>query len=122
MQAEAAPEIDSELLSQKIQTGCGLNKKAADLLSAIFLGLYSRENEESWAEKNLEGFKRFLEDYLDGEFEDYCTEDDYYQPVCEDFDIDYYVSQWCKEYGFDLVSRNGGGDGGYEPKYRKGWY
>ncbi len=189
VQSEAAPDIDPVLLSKKIQTECSLNQKAADLLSAIFLGLYSRENEESWAEKNLEGFKRFLEDefvcqwegfavwdagdgtvdcyfqaeiilaptkdlvadkglsemlklnpfttkevitqyfrksledYLDGEFEDYCTEDDYYQPVCEDFDIDYYVSQWCKEYGFDLVSCNGGGgDGGYEPKYRKGWY
>lgn len=188
MQSVVTTDMDPVLLSKKIQTGCSLNKKAADFLSAIFSGLYSKENEASWAEKDMEGLKQFLKDefvckwegsavwdagngtvdcyfqaeiileptedssadkglskmletnpfttkeeisqyfrkclrdYLDGEFEEYCTEEDYYQPVCEDFDVDYYVSQWCKEHGFELVSCDGdGGDGGYEPKYRNGW-
>ena len=50
--------------------------------------------------------------------------DDYYQPVAEDFEIDYYASEWCGKHGFELVScEGGGGDGGYEPKFRRGgWY
>ena len=68
-------------------------------------------------------FEKSLRDYLDAEFEEYCTEDDYYQPVCEDFDVDYYVSEWGKKHGFKLLSCDGnGGDGGYEPKFRRGWY
>lgn len=56
---------------------------------------------------------------LDYNFEEYCTEDDYYQPVVEDFEIDYYVGEWCKLYGFELVSCEGDGeDEGYEPGKR----
>lgn len=183
------PDTDFALLSKKIQTRCSLNKKAADFLSMVFLGLYSRENKENWKEKELEGLRQFLEDefvckwkgfavwdegngtvdcyyqaeirmtptedvaadkgltelleknpfvkkeaisqyfeealtdYLDSEFEDYCTADDYYQPVCEDFDAEDCVSEWCGKHGFELVSCDGGGgDGGYEPKYRRSWY
>ncbi len=189
IQSAATPDVDPVLLSKKIQTACSLNKKAADFLSAIFLGLYSKENEMTWAEKDMAGLKQFLEDklvcewdgsavwdvgngtvdcyyqaeivlapteksaadkglvmmmktnpfttkeaisqyfrksledYLNGEFKDYCTAEDYYQPVCEDFEVDYYVSQWCKEHGFELVSCDGeGGDDGFEPKYWRSWY
>lgn len=63
-------------------------------------------------------FEKGLCQYLDGEFEEYCTCDDYYQPVVEDFEIDYYVSEWSKRNGFELVSCKGRGeDGGYEPKF-----
>lgn len=70
-------------------------------------------------------FARRLKDYLDYEFEDYCTGDDYYQPVVEDFgaNLEYDLPKWCKENGFEFVSCEGdGGDEGYEPKSGKGWY
>lgn len=63
-----------------------------------------------------------IREYLDNKFEEYCTEDDYYQPVVEDFDIDYRVSEWSKENGFEVVSCDGNGeDSGYEPKFRSRW-
>ena len=68
-------------------------------------------------------FEKRLCKYLDYEFEEYCTEDDYYQPVVEDFEIDYRVEDWSKKNGFEFVSCDGSGDdGGYEPKFRRGWY
>lgn len=70
-------------------------------------------------------FTKRIKEYLDNEFEEYCTEDDYYQPVVEDYgsNLEYDLSKWCKENGFELVSCEGDGyDGGYEPKYRREWY
>lgn len=70
-------------------------------------------------------FTKRLQEYLDYEFEEYCTEDDYYQPVVEDFgsNLEYDLKQWSKKNGFEYVSCEGDGDdGGYEPKFRKGWY
>ena len=67
-------------------------------------------------------FEKKLREYLDYEFEEYCTEDDYYQPVVEDFEIEYRVTEWSKKNGFEVIACDGdGGDGGYEPKLRKGW-
>lgn len=69
-------------------------------------------------------FTKRLQEYLDYEFEDYCTEDDYYQPVVEDFgnNLEYDLKHWSEENGFEYVSCEGDGDdGGYEPKFRKGW-
>ena len=69
-------------------------------------------------------FEEKIGKYLDDEFEDYCTCDDYYQPVVEDFEIEYRVTEWSRKNGFEVVSCNGdGGDDGYEPKFRRGgWY
>lgn len=70
-------------------------------------------------------FARRLKEDLDYKFEEYCTEDDYYPPVVEDFgvNLEYDLPRWCKENGFELVSFEGDGDdGGYEPKFRRGWY
>ena len=54
---------------------------------------------------------------MDSEFEEYCTCDDYYEPVVEDFELTYDVEHWCKENGFEVVSCEGdGSNGGYEPK------
>ena len=67
-------------------------------------------------------FEEKLREYLDYEFEEYCTEDDYYQPIVEDFEIEYRVTEWSKKNGFEVIACDGdGGDGGYEPKLRKGW-
>ena len=70
-------------------------------------------------------FAKRLQEYLSYEFEEYCTEDDYYPPVVEDFgsNMEYALPEWSKENGFEFVSWEGDGDdGGYEPKFRKGWY
>lgn len=70
-------------------------------------------------------FEKRLKEYLDYQFEEYCTEDDYYQPVVEDYGInlEYDLKKWCEENRFEFVSVEGdGGDDGYEPKYRKGRY
>ena len=67
-------------------------------------------------------FEKSLKHYLDDEFEDYFTEDDDYQPVCEDFDIYYCVSKWCEEHGFNLVSCEGEvSDDGYGPRFGRNW-
>ena len=69
-----------------------------------------------------EFYEKKLKEYLDSEFEEYCTCDDYYEPVVEDYHLTYDVEHWCKEHGFEVVSCEGEGrDGGYEPKFRRGW-
>ena len=70
-------------------------------------------------------FAKRIKKYLDSEFEDYCTCDDYYQPVVEDFgdNLEYDLTEWCKKNGFELVSCDGDGDDdGYKPKFKRGWY
>lgn len=174
-----------EALSIQIQEECCFNKKMADRLAEIFLALYSKDNEDEWKARELDGWTQFLKTnccfdwngfavwqagsgsvdchfeavialkpaesikadeeklagalrdnpfitkgaiaeyytkkiskYLDYEFEEYCTCDDYYQPVVEDFEIDDCVKYWCKENGFELVSCEGDGyDDGYEPSF-----
>jgi hypothetical protein len=69
-----------------------------------------------------EHFEKQLCEYLDWEFEEYCTCDDYYEPVVEDFEIESCIAEWCKKNGFKLVSCEGEGhDDGYEPSFRRGW-
>ena len=61
--------------------------------------------------------------YLDDEFERYCTCEDYYQPVVEDFEFDYYLEKWCEKNGFEIVSYEGDGhDDGYEPSFTRPFY
>lgn len=54
-------------------------------------------------------FTKRLREYLDYDFEDYCTEDDYYQPVVEDFgsSLEYALKSWSEENGFEYVSCEG---------------
>ena len=67
-------------------------------------------------------YEKELCKYLNPEFEVYCTCVDYYQPVVEDFELVYYVKEWVKKNGFNVISCNGDGrDEGYEPKFRRGW-
>lgn len=66
--------------------------------------------------------EKSLKKKLDVEFEDYCTEDDYYQPVVEDFEAEEHIKDWAKDRGLELVAFEGGGDDhGYEPKRRRYW-
>lgn len=53
---------------------------------------------------------------LDGEFEEFCEDDDYYEPVVEDYDFEYDMKQICPRYGleaFDITYE--GSDEGFEP-------
>ena len=69
-----------------------------------------------------EYFQDSLFAYLDSEFEEYCTCDDYYPPVGEDFEAESYAEDWCKDHGFELISFDGeGSTGDYEPKGDR-WY
>ena len=70
-----------------------------------------------------EHFTKGLIEFLDAEFEEYCTEADYYQPVVEDYgdNLEYDLREWCSANGFKFVSCEGdGGDSGYEPEFRRG--
>lgn len=70
-----------------------------------------------------EHYKKKIGEYLDYEFEEYCTCEDYYQPVVEDFDIDDRINEWCKKNGFVFISCEGNGyDDGYEPSFVNGRY
>ncbi len=68
-------------------------------------------------------YSKAIADYLDMEFDEYCTCDDYYQPVVEDFFVDDLMRTWCRENGFELIECEGSGyDGGYEPDIMRGSY
>lgn len=67
-------------------------------------------------------YEKKLKQYLDSEFEVYCTCEDYYQPVVEDYELEYDVGLWSKENGFEVISCEGdGSDGGFEPKFTGRW-
>jgi hypothetical protein len=55
---------DSADLSKVIQKECSLNKKMADRLTAIFLSLYTSDNEKEWKNKDMEGLAQFLKEDL----------------------------------------------------------
>ena len=57
-------------------------------------------------------YEKKLKKYLDPEFEEYCTCDDYYEPVVEAFELTYDVEHWCKENGFEVISYEGDGSDG----------
>lgn len=67
-------------------------------------------------------YVELIRHYLDYEFEDYCTCDDYYQPTVEDFFFDRDPARtWCNKNGFELVACEGDGyDNGYEPDIMRG--
>lgn len=187
---DGVQDIDKTDYSKSIQKACGFNKKTADQLAELFLGLYSNDNRELWKSLERKGAEEFLAEdfacewngnavwdegngyvdccysakivlkpteeainknkklitllnknpfmaradihdffvkelskYLDDEFDSYCKCDDYYQPVVEDFEIEYNIKEWCIKKGFMFVRCEGdGGDSGYEPKFMGRWY
>lgn len=89
----------------------------ADLVQAL------RKNSFMTKEAIGDHYRKSLKEYLDIEFEEYCTCEDYYQPVVEGFEIDYRVADWSRKSGFEVISCEGDGhDDGYEPDFRQGWY
>ena len=93
---------------------------AKDLVIDGELGQQLKKNPFMKTEAIHEFFEKKMFEYLDYEFEEYCTEDDYYEPVVEDFEIGDYVKDWCKKNGFKMISCRGDGhDDGYEPSFRR---
>ena len=81
-----------------------------------------RKNRFMKTESISSHYGKVLRKYLDREFEEYCTCDDYYQPVVEDFEIEYYLKEWCKKNGFKIISCKGeGDDSGFEPNSVRRW-
>ena len=83
------------------------------------------ENPFSTSKAIHDMFAKRLQEFLNYRFEYYCTADDYYQPVVEDYgsNLEDDLLEWSKENGFEFVSCDGDGyDNGYEPKFRAGWY
>ena len=68
-----------------------------------------RKNPYTTKEEINEFFTNTLCAHLDCEFEDFCTGDEYYPPVAEDFGTEYYVKKWAQENGFDVIKCEGEG-------------
>ena len=66
-------------------------------------------------------YQSILYDLLDSEFEEYCTADDYYPPVVEDFDVNYnhIIEGFCSKYGMELIaSEYSGNSSDFDPDDR----
>ena len=138
MDEVAKKSVSLEDLTALIQTRCAFKKAYAEELAAILKEAYSADNIDR--EKLLTVLKKALPNFaycsleeiqkviakqlsadLDAEFEEFCTEDDYYEPVAEDYDFEYDLKEYCREYG--LQARDftyEGSDDGFEPYFRGG--
>ncbi len=54
-------------------------------------------------------FEESMQEYLNGEFDWYCTAEEYYEPTPQDFECESYLSEWCKKHGFEIVYYEGKG-------------
>lgn len=66
-------------------------------------------------------YQSMLGDLLDSDFEDYCTADDYYPPVVEDYVENFadFVNNFCKKHGMELIaSEYSGNSSDFEPDDR----
>ena len=97
---------EAEMILRPIDPDC-IGKKLSDLLN---------KNPFMTREAITDFYENDIRNWLDEEFERYCSCEDYYQPVVEDFEFDYYLAEWCRKNGFEIVSYEGDGhDDGYEP-------
>ena len=104
---------EAEMILRPIDPDC-IGKKLSDLLN---------KNPFMTREAITDFYENDIRNWLDEEFERYCTCEDYYQPVVEDFEFDYYLAEWCKKNGFKIVSYKGDGhDDGYEPSFTRHFY
>ena len=97
-------------------------KPTAKLVINEELSKALKENPFMKAEAIRKIYIKNLKVYLDSEFEEYCTCDDYYQPVVEDFELEYRINDWCRKNGFKIISCEGDGDdSGFEPDSVRRW-
>ena len=104
---------EAEMILRPIDPDC-IGKKLSDLLN---------KNPFMTREAISDFYENDIRNWLDEEFERYCSCEDYYQPVVEDFEFDYYLAEWCRKNGFEIVSYEGDGhDDGYEPSFTRRFY
>ena len=104
---------EAEMILRPIDPDC-IGKKLSDLLN---------KNPFMTREAITDFYENDIRNWLDEEFERYCSCEDYYQPVVEDFVFDYYLAEWCRKNGFENVSYEGDGhDDGYEPSFTRHFY
>lgn len=104
---------EAEMILRPIDPDC-IGKKLSDLLN---------KNPFMTREAITDFYENNIRNWLDEEFERYCSCEDYYQPVVEDFEFDYYLAEWCRKNGFEIVSYEGDGhDDGYEPSFTRHFY
>ena len=104
---------EAEMILRPIDPDC-IGKKLSDLLN---------KNPFMTREAITDFYENDIRNWLDQEFERYCSCEDYYQPVVEDFEFDYYLAEWCRKNGFEIVSYEGDGhDDGYEPSFTRHYY
>ena len=104
---------EAEMILRPIDPDC-IRKKLSDLLN---------KNPFMTREAITDFYENDIRNWLDEEFERYCSCEDYYQPVVEDFEFDYYLAEWCRKNGFEIVSYEGDGhDDGYEPSFTRHFY
>ena len=72
-------------------------------------------------EEIQEAIAKQLSADLDSEFEEFCEDDDYYEPVVEDYDFEYDLKEYCRKYGLQARDFSyKGKDGGFEAYFRGG--
>ena len=104
---------EAEMILRPIDPDC-IGEKLSDLLN---------KNPFMTREAITDFYENDIRNWLDEEFERYCSCEDYYQPVVEDFEFDYYLAEWCRKNGFEIVSYEGDGhDDGYEPSFTRHFY
>ena len=76
------------------------------------------KNPLTTAEEIFKYYQDELLELLDSDFEFYCTNDDYYPPVVEDYGDNFegVVNEFCQKHGMELVFSEYKGDtGDFEP-------
>lgn len=72
-------------------------------------------------EEIQEAIAKQLSADLDREFGEFCEDDDYYEPVVEDYDFEYDLKEYCRKYGLQARDFSyKGKDGGFEAYFRGG--
>lgn len=69
-------------------------------------------------------YQRLLSEKLDSDFDYYCTCDDYYPPVVEDYGIncEEQLDQFCSKHGMELIDFDYSGDlSDYIPDHNNSW-
>lgn len=76
---------------------------------------------ESLTGEIREAVAKQLSSDLGREFEEFYEDDDYYEPVVEDYDFEYDLKKYCRKYGLQVRNFTyEGKDGGFEPDFRGG--
>ncbi|MBQ9154987.1 MAG: hypothetical protein IJ130_14390 [Solobacterium sp.] len=99
-----------------------ISAEAVQPLKCSLLAEKLKKNPFLSVDKIHDLFQKDLKEHLENAFDEYCGCDDYYPPVTEDFEMEYYAQEWCRENGFEMIQADGDGiTGDFEPKSYRTW-